>query len=180
LYTQAACINWLPKPSYFRIGFLWLVVMLSPTILSHRTSLSIFMMLSLTCVLCWECLSSICHDARWPWWGLMLWFEQGLNGVGWNPSGEVVCHARIFLEPSHRSRHPRTTCATMCPVWNGLLSNYECCGKCALLRWVGNYHSYSSSLTRCKRGRGTIVGVVTRPGLPRETLALLLYCDYLS
>jgi hypothetical protein len=29
-------------------------------------------------------------------------------------------------------------------------------------------------------GRGTTVGVVTRPGLPRETLSLLLYCDYLS
>jgi hypothetical protein len=51
-YTQAACINWLPKLSYFRIRFLLLVVLLSPEVLSHGTSLSIFMMLSLTCVEC--------------------------------------------------------------------------------------------------------------------------------
>jgi hypothetical protein len=79
LYTQTACNNWFPKLSYFRIGFLWLIVMLSPVVLSHRTSLSIFMMLSLTCVECWECWSSICHDVRWPWWDSMLWFEQGLE-----------------------------------------------------------------------------------------------------
>jgi hypothetical protein len=40
----------LSKLSYIRIWFLWLLVMLSPTVLSHHTSLSIFMMLSLTCV----------------------------------------------------------------------------------------------------------------------------------
>jgi hypothetical protein len=34
------------------IEFLWLVVMLSSAVLSHRTSFSIFMMLSLTCVEC--------------------------------------------------------------------------------------------------------------------------------
>jgi hypothetical protein len=51
-YTLVACINWLPKLSYFRIGFLWLVVMLSPAVLSHRTSVFIFMMLSLACVEC--------------------------------------------------------------------------------------------------------------------------------
>jgi hypothetical protein len=61
------------------LDFLWLVVLLSPTVLSHRTSLSIFMMLSLVCVKCWECWSSIHHDVRWPWWGSMLWFEQGLE-----------------------------------------------------------------------------------------------------
>jgi hypothetical protein len=38
------------KPSYFRIGFLWFVVLLSPEVLGHRTSLSIIMMLSLACV----------------------------------------------------------------------------------------------------------------------------------
>jgi hypothetical protein len=36
------------------------------------------------------------------------------------------------------------------------------------------------SSTCCKRGRGTAIDVVTHPGLPRETLALLWYCDYLS
>jgi hypothetical protein len=38
---------------------------------------------------------------------------------------------------------------------------------------VGNWCSYSPRHTRCMKGRGTVVGVVTRPGLPRETLALL-------
>jgi hypothetical protein len=36
-YSLAACINWLPKLLYFRIRFLWFVVMLSPIVLSHRT-----------------------------------------------------------------------------------------------------------------------------------------------
>jgi hypothetical protein len=78
-YTQGACINWLPKSSYFRIGFLWLAVMLSSAVLSHRTSLSFFMMLSLTCVECWDCWSSMHRDVRWSWWDSMLWFEQGLE-----------------------------------------------------------------------------------------------------
>jgi hypothetical protein len=34
LITLATSINWLRKPSYFRIGFLWLVVMLSPAVMS--------------------------------------------------------------------------------------------------------------------------------------------------
>jgi hypothetical protein len=36
-----------------------------------------------------------------------------------------------------------------------------------------NWRSYSPRLTWCKRGCGTAVGIVTHPGLPRETLALL-------
>jgi hypothetical protein len=52
---------------------------------------------------------------------------------------------------------------------------------CLLIRdAMGNWHSYSPSLTWCKRGRGTTVGVVTRLGFPRENLALLWYYDYLS
>jgi hypothetical protein len=35
-------------------------------------------------------------------------------------------------------------------------------------------------VTWCKRGHGTTVGIVTRPGPPWETLALLWCCDYLS
>jgi hypothetical protein len=31
-----------------------------------------------------------------------------------------------------------------------------------------------------QEGHGTAVGIVTRLGLPRETLALLWYCDYVS
>jgi hypothetical protein len=29
-----------------------------------------------------ECWSSIHHDARWPWWWSMLWFEQSLEWWG--------------------------------------------------------------------------------------------------
>jgi hypothetical protein len=119
-YTLAACINSLPKPWCFRIGVLWLVVLLSPTVMGViqvfpslwcwvwlvlsvegvgllsllmwgdrgeirccRTSLSIFMMLSLTCVECGECWSSISPDVRWPWWDSMMWFEQGLLYWRW-------------------------------------------------------------------------------------------------
>jgi hypothetical protein len=37
-------------------------------------------------------------------------------GDGWNPSGDVVSHARICVGASLRSRHPRITGATTCPV----------------------------------------------------------------
>jgi hypothetical protein len=40
---------------------------------------------------------------------------------------------------------------------------------------VKNWPSYSPRLTRCKRGRGTAVGIVTYPGLPQKTLALIWY-----
>jgi hypothetical protein len=54
----------------------------------------------------------------------MLWFEQDWNGGdGWNPSGDVVSHARICYRPNLMSRHHRTTCATTCLVWNDLLTN---------------------------------------------------------
>jgi hypothetical protein len=33
VYTSR-CINWLPKPSYFMIEFLWLVVLFSPAVMS--------------------------------------------------------------------------------------------------------------------------------------------------
>jgi hypothetical protein len=73
------------------------------------------MILSLACVECWECWSSICRDVRWPWWDLMLWFDQSLER--WRrlqPSQFAVSHARICWGPSLRSRHPRTTGAAMC------------------------------------------------------------------
>jgi hypothetical protein len=54
----------------------------------------------------------------------MLWFEQDWNGGdGWITSGDVVCHARIYQGPNLRSRHPRIICATICLVWNNLLTN---------------------------------------------------------
>jgi hypothetical protein len=155
--------------------------MLSPAVLSHRTSPSIFMMLSW---LVWSV-----EIVGLP--SIVMWGDRGefrccglskvWNGRdGWNLSGDVVCHAGICWGPNHRSRHSRTIGATTCPVWNGLLTNYEWFGKCALLRWVGNWCSYSPRLTWCTRGRGTFIGIVTHPGLPWKTLALLWYCDYHS
>jgi hypothetical protein len=43
------------------------------------------------------------------------------GGDGWNPSGDVVCHALICYGPSHRSRQPRTTGSSTCPVWNDVV-----------------------------------------------------------
>jgi hypothetical protein len=78
------------------LGFLWLVALLSPAVLSCHTSLSIFIVKSLACVECWECWSSICCDVRWSWWGSMLWFEQCLERWGrLRPSQFVVSHAQI-------------------------------------------------------------------------------------
>jgi hypothetical protein len=46
-----------------------------------------------------------------------------IGGDSWIPSGEVDSHAQIFYGPNLRSRHPRTTGAATCSVWNGLLTN---------------------------------------------------------
>jgi hypothetical protein len=35
------------------------------------------------------------------------------------------------------SRHPKTTCATTCPIWSNLLTNLESYRLCVLLRGVG-------------------------------------------
>jgi hypothetical protein len=35
----------------------------------------------------------------------------------------MVCGAQMCYGPNIWSRHPRTTCATMCLVWNDLLTN---------------------------------------------------------
>jgi hypothetical protein len=79
------------------IGFLWLVVLLSHAVLSHCTSLSIFMMLSLTCVECWECWSSIC---RYPYYYLALSFYPYTD---WVPIISVLnlvifpCYSNLLL-----------------------------------------------------------------------------------
>jgi hypothetical protein len=55
------------------------------------------------------------------------------GGDGLNLSGDVVCHVRICYGPNLRSRHPKTTCANTCPVWNGLLTNLEDSSEFSLL-----------------------------------------------
>jgi hypothetical protein len=67
-------------------------------------------------------------------------------------------------------------------VWYGM--------ACLLIRDVVGSVAYSDEweigvVTRlgshgARGGCGTAVGVVTHPGLPRKTLALLWYYDYLS
>jgi hypothetical protein len=67
-------------------------------------------------------------DLRIRWYG----------GDGWTLSGDVISHARIYYGPNLRNRHPRTTGATTCSVWNSLHTNQGWCGKCTLLGWVGS------------------------------------------
>jgi hypothetical protein len=56
-----------------------------------------------------------------------------------NPSSDVVSHAQIYYAPNLRSRPlPKTTGTTTCVVWNDLLTNELCCGKCASLGGVGS------------------------------------------
>jgi hypothetical protein len=94
--TQAACINWLPKPSYFRIGFLWLVALLSPTVMSVVQVFPsiwywVWLVLSvesvgLPSVVMWcDCGEIWCCGLSKVWNG----------GDGLNSLGDVVCHARI-------------------------------------------------------------------------------------
>jgi hypothetical protein len=45
------------------------------------------------------------------------------GGDGRNPLGDVVFYAQMCYGLCHRSRHPKTTGAAMCPVWNNLLTN---------------------------------------------------------
>jgi hypothetical protein len=90
---------------------------------------------------------AIHRDVIWPRWGSMLWFEQGWNGGdGWIPSGDMACHAQICYGLNLRSRHPRTTCATTCPVWKGLLTNLVCYSSCVVFGWVGMAHVFVTSL----------------------------------
>jgi hypothetical protein len=72
----------------FRIWVHTWLVMLSHVIMSVVQVFPFFGVLSLACV--------FVRDVIWPWWGSMLWFEQGWNGGdGWILSGDVVGHARI-------------------------------------------------------------------------------------
>jgi hypothetical protein len=68
---------------------------------------------------------------------------------------------------------PRVQYRTTCLLIRDVVGSVPCSDE-----WeIGVVTSLGS---RCKRGHGTAIGVVTHPGLARETLALLWYCDYLS
>jgi hypothetical protein len=65
----------------------------------------------------------------------MLWFEQRLELWRWLiPLGCVV--AQICKGLNLRSRHPRITFATTCPVWNDLPNSLEYYRLCVLLGGV--------------------------------------------
>jgi hypothetical protein len=51
---------------------------------------------------------------------------------------------------NHGGRHPSTTSATMCPVWNGLLTNKEGSSEFVLLDERDRY-GYAYKAARCKR-----------------------------
>jgi hypothetical protein len=90
--------------------------------------------------------SSIRRDVIWPWWGSMLWFEQGWDGGdGWILSGDVVCHVRICQGLNLRSRHPMTTCATRVQYGTTCLVIRYAIG-CVVLCWVGMAPVYVTHL----------------------------------
>jgi hypothetical protein len=76
----------------------------------------------------------------------MLWFEKRMEWWRWLIQS---CHvvARICQGPNLRSRHPRTTCATMCLVWNDLMTIEE--GSRELSCWMSGT---GMAAARYKRG----------------------------
>jgi hypothetical protein len=69
---------------------------------------------------------------------------------------------------------PRVRYGTACLLIRGVVGSVPCSDE-----WEIGVVTRLGSLG-ARGGLGTTVGVITRPGLPRETLALLWYCDYLS
>jgi hypothetical protein len=126
---------------------------------------------------------SVVHvfPSLWCWVWLVLCVESvGLPSVMmWGDRGETVgvCQVMWFaMLKSVKDRVLRvdTPGQQVLPhVRYGMtcLLIRDVVGKCALLGWVGKWCSYLPRLTRCKRGCGIAVGIVTRPVLPRETLA---------
>jgi hypothetical protein len=48
-----------------------------------------------------------------------------------------ACGARLCEGTNLRSRHTKTICATTCPIWSNLLTNYEYYRLCVFLDGVG-------------------------------------------
>jgi hypothetical protein len=81
----------------------------------------------------------------------MLWFEQGCTGGnGWNSSDVVAVMLKSAKDRVSGVDPPRTTCATTCPVWNGLVTNYEGSGEFVLSE-VRDWYSDTYETARCKR-----------------------------
>jgi hypothetical protein len=102
-------------------GFHTWLVMLSPVVMSV---VQVFHPLWCGVGLCLCESVVVFHPSRckMTMWGSTMWFEQRLKWWRWLiPSWHVVLKSakdRILgVDP------PKTTCATTCPVWNGLLTN---------------------------------------------------------
>jgi hypothetical protein len=111
----------LPKPHTFRIwDYTWLV-MCSPTVMS---AIQVFHPLW-----CWFWLVYLWECCGLP--SIEMWVDHvRIDVVVWAMVGKVemvntimTCGAQICYGSNLRSRHPKTTCATTCPIWNDLPTN---------------------------------------------------------
>jgi hypothetical protein len=119
-HTSLHALILLPKPHTLGIWVhTWLVV------LSHAV---MSVMQVFHALWCWVCLGSLWKMVFQPLRCELTMLR--IDAVIWAMVGMVemvntvmACGAQICYGLNHRSRHPRITCATMCPIWNDLLTN---------------------------------------------------------
>jgi hypothetical protein len=93
----------------------------------------------------------------------------GLRQVMWIVMLESTKDRVLGVDTLGQQVPPRVRYGTTCLLIRDVVGSVPCSNE-----WeIGVVTRLG--LTRCKRGRGTAVGIVTHPGLPRETLALLWY-----
>jgi hypothetical protein len=140
------------------------------------SSLSIFMMLTLTCGvlrvlvfhLSWCEVTVVRFDAVvWARFGMVEPFV--VHQVMWFVMLKSAKDRVIGVDTPWQQVPPRVRYGTAC------LLIRDDVGKCALLGWVGIWRSYSPRLTRCKRGRGTMIisGNLSNAMVLRTTLGKL-------
>jgi hypothetical protein len=88
-------LNWIPTYT-FSIGICVWLVLLSPAVMSVVQVFHLYDVEYGLC-LCVRGWSSIHRDVSWPWWGSMLWFEQGMFWpYTWCTDG-IVDHLQRYL-----------------------------------------------------------------------------------
>jgi hypothetical protein len=111
----------LPKPHSFRIWVhTWLVMLIHWVLRVVQVFHPLW---------CWIWLVSLWEHCHLP--SVEMWVDRvRINIVVWAMVGMVemvntimACATQICSGPNLSSRHPKTTCATMCPLWNDLLTN---------------------------------------------------------
>jgi hypothetical protein len=172
-YTQFTCINWLPKPSYFRIGFLWIVVLLSPVVMSV---IQVFPSLW-----CWVWLVLSVESVSLP--SVVMWGHRGevrCCGLSndWNGGEGCDLHSlwlvklkcakdRVLgVDTPGQLVPPCVRYETACLLIRDVVGS-------VLLGWVRIWSSYSPRLTWCKRGRGTTT-------TPRNLSNAIVLCTTLT